>query len=694
MSATAGRIALFMQDNSVRLTPKSRLCRLSLSMVLLSSLVDQSVLHAQVVLAPPKTPGEKMTVSVVVETPSEKRIGNGFVATEHGHIITSYRLVAGAKQVKVLFRDQTYWEVAGYIGMDAGSDLILLKLYKPRQLTAAPLTIAAQDPRIDDNANVVYGVLGALQLNAAQREPPSSGRITALPSGREIDDLLEFGEYAKSGLDANATWLRTSFPATEGHRGAPVLNPRGEVVGMALWTPEFDGGLNLAVPASKLARLLEATRPTLNSQAHNLKTLNTRLAKSPAALAPPPLPLAAPIQGQESPDRFQQHLQRYSANRARLQVIDEDVKVSQRLLDATTHEGKVLANQVQALTDRIAMMEPQVQAAKRAVVVESERKGKDGEIEVRRRTEYRDTPESQAIESQIADLRLARQKLVYDGLVASIRFANETVMRARVQAEEKRQAARVDRDREILLFQLCQLPGMPVRKDGQRIFTALSDELARIADPTNPAVYELELARGLIFQQSGKRENAAVAFDLATKQGSPVRIQGLAARGYLHLSNGKTIEGTADFKMALAMGSKDPVVFVLRGLAYAAAGDFDNAEDQLKLALPLAASRGVVEAEVQRLLAWLYAACPDNKIRDSVEALKAAQRSCVLTRWSDWSCVDALAAAYAEAGKFDQAVQWSQAAADLAGDTNREQCLERRKLYEAGKPLRLDPRKQ
>jgi hypothetical protein len=131
------------------------------------------------------------------------------------------------------------------------------------------------------------------------------------------------------------------------------------------------------------------------------------------------------------------------------------------------------------------------------------------------------------------------------------------------------------------------------------------------------------------------------------------------------------------------------VVFILRGMGYAAAEDFMSAERYLRQALPLAVSRGTGEAEVQRLLALRYATCPQDKVRDSAKALNAAQRSCELIRWRDWACLDALAAAHAEAGQFDQALQWLQAAADLADEVNRAACLERRKLYEAGQPLRL-----
>ena len=64
---------------------------------------------------------------------------------------------------------------------------------------------------------------------------------------------------------------------------------------------------------------------------------------------------------------------------------------------------------------------------------------------------------------------------------------------------------------------------------------------------------------------------------------------------------------------------------------------------------------------VHRERAWILATCPDARIRDGKLAVAAATRAAELTNWKDWTVFPSLAAAYAEAGDFANAVRWEQA---------------------------------
>ena len=65
-------------------------------------------------------------------------------------------------------------------------------------------------------------------------------------------------------------------------------------------------------------------------------------------------------------------------------------------------------------------------------------------------------------------------------------------------------------------------------------------------------------------------------------------------------------------------------------------------------------------------LAWLRAANPDPAFRNGDEAVQLAQQACALTRYQRPIIVGTLAAAYAEAGRFDEAIATAQRARDLA----------------------------
>ncbi len=72
--------------------------------------------------------------------------------------------------------------------------------------------------------------------------------------------------------------------------------------------------------------------------------------------------------------------------------------------------------------------------------------------------------------------------------------------------------------------------------------------------------------------------------------------------------------------------------------------------------------------------AWLLATCPDEKFRAGRKAVELARQACVQTDWQSGGVLDTLAAAYAEAGQFTDAVRTQeQALADknfAAGNDN------------------------
>jgi tetratricopeptide (TPR) repeat protein/4-amino-4-deoxy-L-arabinose transferase-like glycosyltransferase len=65
-------------------------------------------------------------------------------------------------------------------------------------------------------------------------------------------------------------------------------------------------------------------------------------------------------------------------------------------------------------------------------------------------------------------------------------------------------------------------------------------------------------------------------------------------------------------------------------------------------------------------LAWLLATYPDSKTRDGTEAVRLAERACVLTERRIPALLDTLAAAYAEAGDFPRAISVAEEALSRA----------------------------
>ena len=160
------------------------------------------------------------------------------------------------------------------------------------------------------------------------------------------------------------------------------------------------------------------------------------------------------------------------------------------------------------------------------------------------------------------------------------------------------------------------------------------------------------------------------------------------SRAFAHRSLGDYEQALKDYNQALQAQpslSKDEYFYSGRILACLGTGDLDQAQSDLEKALtlnPNSASlintRGLLLQKQGRYgpalkdhvkalelspnywrakadLAWLLATCPDEQYRDGKQALVFAETAAKVK--PDYSTLDVLAAAYAEAGRFDDAVK-------------------------------------
>ena len=91
------------------------------------------------------------------------------------------------------------------------------------------------------------------------------------------------------------------------------------------------------------------------------------------------------------------------------------------------------------------------------------------------------------------------------------------------------------------------------------------------------------------------------------------------------------------------------------------------------------------------LLAWLLATCPEDGVRDGARAVSLAERACQVTEYKNPALIDTLASAYAEAGRFPEAVRSATQALALAersGAGLAEEIRARLALYKSGLPYR------
>jgi len=91
-------------------------------------------------------------------------------------------------------------------------------------------------------------------------------------------------------------------------------------------------------------------------------------------------------------------------------------------------------------------------------------------------------------------------------------------------------------------------------------------------------------------------------------------------------------------------------------------------------------------------LAWIRATHPDTKLRDGEEAVELAERCCKLSNYKIGATLDTLAAAYAEAGRFPEAIATAKKAVEIVsaeGDAQMVADLNARlEMYQSAKPWR------
>jgi protein O-mannosyl-transferase len=91
-------------------------------------------------------------------------------------------------------------------------------------------------------------------------------------------------------------------------------------------------------------------------------------------------------------------------------------------------------------------------------------------------------------------------------------------------------------------------------------------------------------------------------------------------------------------------------------------------------------------------LAWVLATCPEPSVRNGAKAVALAQEANQLSGGGDPEIISTLAAAYAEAGRFPEAVTTAQQALRLAINQTSTTTVDDLRtaigLYQAGLPLR------
>ncbi|MFT5429382.1 MAG: serine protease Do [Myxococcota bacterium] len=172
---------------------------------------------------------------------TNRGLGSGFIIHADGWILTNNHVVEGASKITVqLHNEHTY--AARIVGADPKTDVALLKIEPKENLTSAPLG-DSQKLQIGEWAVAIGNPFG---LN----HTVTAGIISA--KGRQ--------EVSPDGRQGYSNFIQTDASINPGNSGGPLINIRGEVVGINTAINSNGQGIGFAIPINMVKVLLPQLR--------------------------------------------------------------------------------------------------------------------------------------------------------------------------------------------------------------------------------------------------------------------------------------------------------------------------------------------------------------------------------------------------------------------------------------------------
>ena len=210
------------------------------------------------------------------------------------------------------------------------------------------------------------------------------------------------------------------------------------------------------------------------------------------------------------------------------------------------------------------------------------------------------------------------------------------------------------------------------------------DEIIRLK-PKDANAYML---RAFTLQQM-KKWDAALAAATTAIQLDPGFALAYFVRGQVYLGKKEYTKALGDFNESDRLDPDHPGTFRGRAEIFSAQGDYTSALKELRALV----GRYPRSAAAHNSLAWFLATCPDATCRNGAEAVMLAETACELSQWKEDAKIDTLAAAYAEAGDFDQAIKYATQALSMMApaEAKRKEREERLALFQRKEAYHATP---
>ncbi|MGB7913504.1 MAG: serine protease [Desulfobaccales bacterium] len=199
----------------------------------------------------------------------EIKIGSGFLLDNEGHVITCVHVISGVARAEVKMPNGMRYPLKTLVAEDLTADLVKLSVDGLRG-NPAYLPISKTLPEVGDRVVVVGSPLGL-------EETVSDGMVSGIRIVRGRGQILQI-----------------SAPVSAGSSGGPVVNLKGEVVGVAMFQMSKGQNLNFAIPGIRVLALRDGPPRPLTTQEKEVQPAQPAPPGLGPSLPPRPKVLVAP----------------------------------------------------------------------------------------------------------------------------------------------------------------------------------------------------------------------------------------------------------------------------------------------------------------------------------------------------------------------------------------------------------------
>ena len=165
--------------------------------------------------------------------------GSGFFIDNKGSLITNHHVIEGAYSATIKTSSGREYPVEGIVAKDTEADIVKLVVNLP-DANITFLNLSENVPSEGEDIFVIGNPLGL-------KSTVSSGIVSA------VRDIPAFGKI-----------LQITAPVSPGSSGSPVINSKGEVIGIATFIFTEGQNLNFAIPCDKIIALKETPKTPIS----------------------------------------------------------------------------------------------------------------------------------------------------------------------------------------------------------------------------------------------------------------------------------------------------------------------------------------------------------------------------------------------------------------------------------------------